>query len=250
MWVRRTGPRRMYEFVVLVLLLAFTFILVRIDLALREIAKTYEDLAKVTEEQFNDLSEQISRLSDYLEGRSSFNDKDSEEERDLRFRLEETIEKLLEITEKLGTVHIIFSLALKQNPELSQDDALVIALEIARESWKQGIDPLLAAAVASVESRFKQDAVSRKGAAGYMQLMPLASQATGVNRYDPRQNLRGGIRYLAQMLRRFDGNLKLALAAYNAGPSKVARIGRVPNIMETKRYVEKVQAAYKELAAN
>lgn len=83
-----------------------------------------------------------------------------------------------------------------------------------------------------------------------MQLMPLASRATGVDRYDPRQNLRGGVRYLAQMLRRFDGNLKLALAAYNAGPSRVARAGCVPNIGETRRYVERIQAVYKELVAN
>jgi len=90
------------------------------------------------------------------------------------------------------------------------------------------------------ESRFNPMAVSPAGAAGLAQLMPTTARELGVrDRHDPRQNIEGGARYLRQMLDRF-GDVRLALAAYNAGPGAVARAGRIPQNGETPKYVNSV----------
>jgi soluble lytic murein transglycosylase-like protein len=103
-----------------------------------------------------------------------------------------------------------------------------------------GLSPRLLEAVAFVESRFRQDAVSPKGALGMMQLMPTTASDLGVDPSDPAQNAQGGATYLRQMLAMFDNNLELALAAYNAGPSAVIRHGGVPPYAETRAYVAAV----------
>ena len=109
---------------------------------------------------------------------------------------------------------------------------------------KHGVDPRLITAVIQVESDFRVRARSHKGAQGLMQLMPATAQELGVEDvWDPAQNIEGGTRYLKQMLDRF-GNLELAVASYNAGPTAVARYGRVPPYEETTRYVEKVLSLY------
>lgn len=111
---------------------------------------------------------------------------------------------------------------------------------VRAEAEAQGVDPMLALAVAEQESRFNPRAVSGAGAQGLMQLMPVTAEEMGVDDpFDPEQNARGGVRYLKQLLDRFK-SVKLALAAYNAGPARVARLGRVPNIKETKDYVRQV----------
>ena len=100
-------------------------------------------------------------------------------------------------------------------------------------------------AVAAAESSFDPAAVSRKGARGLMQLMPATAAAYGVEDvHDPRENLIAGSRHLGDLLRSYDGNLKLALAAYNAGPQAVRRYGGVPPYKETETYIARVLSRY------
>lgn len=110
------------------------------------------------------------------------------------------------------------------------------------------LDPHLIHAVVQVESAYNPAAVSRKGAVGLMQLMPATADRYGVpDRLDPMRNLDGGVRYLRDLLDRFD-DVVLALAAYNAGENAVERYGnRVPPYPETRRYVNKVLAAWDKL---
>lgn len=120
-----------------------------------------------------------------------------------------------------------------------------LATKIARYARAQGLSPRLVQAVVQVESGYNPRALSNKGAMGLMQLMPGTARELGVtDAYDPDQNLRGGTRYLWQQIRRFEGNLEMALAAYNAGPTAVARYGGIPPYDETRRYVAKVMSLY------
>lgn len=107
-------------------------------------------------------------------------------------------------------------------------------------SEASGVSRDLLEAVAFVESRFSTAAVSPKGALGMMQLMPTTASDLGVDPADPAQNAIGGATYLASMLNRFEGNIELALAAYNAGPAAVVRYGGVPPYSETRAYVAAV----------
>ena len=109
------------------------------------------------------------------------------------------------------------------------------------------VDPRLIKSVIRAESNFNYLAVSRKGAVGLMQLMPAtADDLQVIDPFDPVENIDGGTRYLRKMLGLFNGNLKLALAAYNAGPDRVIKLGRVPNLRETLNYIKKVQYFYQE----
>ena len=110
---------------------------------------------------------------------------------------------------------------------------------------RYGLDAALVAAVAQVESSFDPWAVSHAGAKGVMQLMDETAADYGVSDvFDPKQNIDAGARHLSDLLEAFEGNLKLSLAAYNAGRSAVLRHGGVPPYQETKRYIEKVGAIY------
>ena len=127
-------------------------------------------------------------------------------------------------------------------PRISEDLEIVID----RTARSQQLDPRLVRAVIQVESAFDPAAVSRKGAQGLMQLMPGTAKELGVrNVFDATENVRGGTRYLRQMLDRFGGDLELALASYNAGPSAVTRYGGMPPFEETTRYVRKVLDLYR-----
>ena len=107
------------------------------------------------------------------------------------------------------------------------------------------IDGLLIAAVAKTESGFNPRVVSSRGALGLMQLMPATATQYGIgDPINPESNILGGARYLRDLLVRFDGDLVLALAAYNAGPGNVRKYGGVPPFPETQRYVEKVLDTY------
>jgi soluble lytic murein transglycosylase-like protein len=108
---------------------------------------------------------------------------------------------------------------------------------------KYGIDPALLKALIRQESNFNPSARSPAGASGLTQLMPGTAAALGVsNPLDPRQAIEGGAKYLSQQLKAFDGDVRKALAAYNAGPGAVQRYGGVPPYAETQNYVKKVQA--------
>src|SRR3954468_8193518 len=129
----------------------------------------------------------------------------------------------------------------------------IAALAVARPEHpidaiarRHGMDPLLVRAVIRVESNFDPRAVSPKGAAGLMQLMPDTATRYGVeNRFDPAQNIDGGVRYLRDLMAMFDGNLSLAHAAYNAGEGAVLKYGRrIPPYPETQQYVVWVRSFY------
>ncbi len=112
---------------------------------------------------------------------------------------------------------------------------------IQQAAERNGIDPALVSAVILQESGGDPGAVSPAGAQGLMQLMPSTADSLGVSDpLDPQQNLEAGTRYLRQMLERFGGDEKLALAAYNAGPGAVERYGGVPPYRETRNYVKNV----------
>jgi soluble lytic murein transglycosylase-like protein len=106
---------------------------------------------------------------------------------------------------------------------------------------KHGISPALIEAVIRVESGFRPRAVSRKGAQGLMQLMPATAAQLGVKDvFDPEQNIHAGTRYLAVLLRLFEGDVSLACAAYNAGVNTVRRFGGIPPYPETQQYVKRI----------
>jgi len=109
----------------------------------------------------------------------------------------------------------------------------------AAETYK--IDPALIRAVIHAESAFNEKALSRKGAQGLMQLMPGTADELGVSdAMDASQNIQGGAKYLANLMGRFNGDTRLATAAYNAGPGAVSRYGGIPPYAETQAYVERV----------
>lgn len=112
---------------------------------------------------------------------------------------------------------------------------------ITEHSRNQGVAADLVRAVIQVESAFNPTAVSAKGAMGLMQLMPATATELGVrNPFNPHENIRGGVVYLRRLLDRYDGNVELALAAYNAGIGNVEKYGDVPPFKETKNYVKKI----------
>ena len=116
---------------------------------------------------------------------------------------------------------------------------------VHKAAAKYDLEPELIKAVIRTESNGNHRAVSRKGAMGLMQLMPSTANDLNVsNPFNPEENIEGGAKYLKQLIERFDGNLTLALAAYNSGPKTVERYGAVPPIQETRQYVQKVYTHY------
>jgi soluble lytic murein transglycosylase-like protein len=106
---------------------------------------------------------------------------------------------------------------------------------------RHDVEYALVKAVIKAESGFNHLAVSPKGAQGLMQLMPeTAAEVHVQDAFSPQENIAGGAKYLRQMLDRFAGNIALAAAAYNAGPTRVEEAGGIPNIAETREYVAKV----------
>jgi soluble lytic murein transglycosylase-like protein len=109
----------------------------------------------------------------------------------------------------------------------------------------QSVDPALLKAIIANESGFNANATSNVGAQGLMQLMPGTASALGVSdSYDPTQNVAGGTKYIKQLLDRFGGDVRLAVAAYNAGPGAVEKYGDVPPYPETQNYVQNVLSSY------
>lgn len=127
-------------------------------------------------------------------------------------------------------------------------DPRLYEAHIQKAASRYAMDPLLIKAVIKTESNFDCQAVSSKGAQGLMQLMPgTAADLNVYNPLDPQENIFGGTNYLRKMMARFGGNLRLALAAYNAGPARVEAAQGIPLIPETQEYVSKVLHHYRQM---
>jgi soluble lytic murein transglycosylase-like protein len=110
---------------------------------------------------------------------------------------------------------------------------------------RHGVDPALVHAIVKVESDFNPYALSRKGAMGLMQLMPQTAVEMNVrNTFNPHENIDGGVKYLRYLIDRYEGNLSLALAAYNSGETAVKKWGTVPPFRETQNYVQRILKIY------
>ena len=136
------------------------------------------------------------------------------------------------------------SLTGRSRPGLDVDRDGVEKL-VREAAERHRMDPALVRAVIETESNWNPKAFSHKGAGGLMQLIPTTAQRYGAyDVFDPQQNIDAGVKYLRTLLERYNGNLDLALAAYNAGEGAVDRAHGVPSFRETRNYVQKVQNAY------
>lgn len=134
-----------------------------------------------------------------------------------------------------------FSDVLNSKVTKTNEQSLEYIFEMAAEKYNIPLN--LLKSVAKAESNFNPTAVSKAGAQGIMQLMPATARGLGVtDSFDPEQNVMGGAKYLRQMLDRFDGDIELSLAAYNAGPGNVLKYGGIPPFAETQNYVTKVRS--------
>ena len=138
----------------------------------------------------------------------------------------------------ISTPNTYFSNYMDQ-ASLNYGDYLEQVFQKASDTYQVSKD--LLKAMAKAESNFRADATSHCGAMGIMQLMPATAASLGVSdAYNPEQNIMGGAKYLAKLLDKYDGDTKLALAAYNAGSGNVAKYGGIPPFKETQNYVKRV----------
>ncbi|MDR2338090.1 MAG: lytic transglycosylase domain-containing protein [Deltaproteobacteria bacterium] len=145
-----------------------------------------------------------------------------------------------ELTQKSGKHYVNSGVWLIKTVQTNFDNFIISV------SRRYEIDPALVKAVIHIESAFNPRAKSPVGAMGLMQLMPFTAKRYGVeDPYDPEDNIRGGVKYLKMLLNRYDGQQRLALAAYNAGEDIVDRHRVIPSYAETTAYVDKVEQAYK-----
>ena len=142
------------------------------------------------------------------------------------------------------TESIAFGALTKASVKTSKTKEAILGY-IKDASEKYGVEERLVNAVVKQESGFNPDAVSSAGAQGLMQLMPQTAKSLGVkDAFNPQENIEGGVKYLRQMLDKYNGNTILALAAYNAGPGAVDKYDGVPPYKETQNYVKSILAQY------
>ena len=136
-------------------------------------------------------------------------------------------------------------------PAAAGKNEAAVESHIRQASSRFDVDPHLVKAVIRAESNFDHRAVSTRGAMGLMQLMPETARDMEVaDPFDQAENIHGGTRYLKKLLQLFDHDLTRALAAYNAGPTLVRQLGGVPNIAETRAYINRVLAYYQHYTAS
>ena len=159
----------------------------------------------------------------------------------------ETIGETVRLTMQGGTLEIPAASLLRIDPEDTFTPVKIKLLDvpfadfIAASATTHGVAAELVASVIAVESNFNPNAVSVKSARGLMQLMPETAARFGVkNIFDPKQNIDAGTQYLKELLLRYKGDLRLTLAAYNAGPDRVEQFRTVPPYRETRDYVRRV----------
>src|SRR5699024_6005181 len=128
-------------------------------------------------------------------------------------------------------------------PSVSGDSSIDQIVREASETY--GVDEKLIHSIIKHESNYRVDATSHAGAQGLMQLMPSTARGLGGgNPYDAKENIHGGTKYIASMLKKYNGNVPIALAAYNAGPGNVDKYQGIPPFNETETYVKKVMQSY------
>lgn len=161
--------------------------------------------------------------------------------------------QMLHLTMAGGTMEIPASAVVRVDPEDTFPPAKIHRLDvpfadfIAASARANGVEPELVASVIAVESNFNPNAVSWRSACGLMQLLPQTAKRLGVTKiFDPQQNIEAGTKYLKQLIVRYNGNLTLALAAYNAGPDRVEQYRNVPPYRETRDYIRRVNAKIQE----
>lgn len=127
-------------------------------------------------------------------------------------------------------------------------DKEILYKNVSHTAKRHNIDPYLIWAIIKMESNFNSEAISPKGAVGLMQLMPTTAKAFDVSDpFNPHQNIEGGIKYMRYLLRIFNGDMKLSLAAYNAGEKTVLNYKNIPPFPETEMYVNNVVSFYRYL---
>ncbi|MEY8390365.1 lytic transglycosylase domain-containing protein [Lachnospiraceae bacterium] len=149
--------------------------------------------------------------------------------------------KAIQSTDEMGNSKLAVSAGHSENFSSYLQTTASLEEIFTEASQKYNVPKNLIKAIAKAESDFNPSATSRAGAQGIMQLMPGTAKELGVtDSYDPYQNIMGGTKYISQMLQKYDGNISLALAAYNAGSNNVAKYGGIPPFEETQNYVVKV----------
>ena len=145
----------------------------------------------------------------------------------------------------LFTIALVFALC----APVQASNVNTVKTAIVKRSIEMGVDPAITLSIAKAESGYRHETKSPRGAVGVFQLMPSTARRMGLNPYSLDDNIKGGVMYYKSMYKMF-GSVELALAAYNAGPGNVKKYRAVPPFSETKRYVARIMADYRQMKAH